>query len=85
MPKYSIPSELFKLNRKRFTGLLPSNSMAIFRAAARMPRNGDQFYPFRQQSDFFYLSGIDYENAYLILFPDCPIEALKRSAVYRTF
>lgn len=77
MPKYSILPELFKLNRNRFSGLLPSNSMAIFRAAARMPRNGDQFYPFRQQSDFFYLSGIDYENAYLILFPDCPIETLK--------
>ena len=77
MSKYSIPSDLFKLNRERFSGILPAKSMAIFRAAERMPRNGDQFYPYRQQSDFFYLSGIDYENAFLILYPDCPIDAMK--------
>ncbi|MDA3942159.1 MAG: aminopeptidase P N-terminal domain-containing protein [Bacteroidetes bacterium] len=77
MPKYSISHEFFKENRNKFTGLLPPKSMAIFRAAERMPRNGDQFFPFRQQSDFFYLSGIDFENAFLILFPGCPVKALE--------
>ncbi|MBZ0243974.1 MAG: aminopeptidase P N-terminal domain-containing protein, partial [Bacteroidales bacterium] len=77
MPRHTISPELFKNNRKNLSGLLPAKNMAIFRAAEKMPRNGDQFFPYRQQSDFFYLSGIDYENAFLILFPDCPIEALK--------
>lgn len=77
MPKYTVPPELFVRNRDNLSRLLPPKSIAVFRAAERMPRNGDQFYPYRQQSDFFYLSGIDYENSFLILFPDCPIEALK--------
>jgi len=37
-----------------------------------MPRNGDQFYHYRQQSDFFYLTGIDQEKSILLLAPDHP-------------
>ncbi len=32
-----------------------------------MPRNGDQFYVYRQHSDFFYLSGIFQQESILIL------------------
>ena len=46
--------------------------MAVFCANEEMPRNGDQFYPYRQQSDFFYLTGIDRDCAYLIIYPDHP-------------
>lgn len=53
---------------------LPEKSVAVFTANEPMPRNGDQFYPFRQQSDFFYLTGIDAENAFLILSPNNPTE-----------
>lgn len=53
---------------------LPEKSVAVFTANEAMPRNGDQFYPFRQQSDFFYLTGIEAENAYLILSPNNPTE-----------
>lgn len=77
MPRYTVPQKLFIRNRNNFSQLLPPESIAIFGAAERMPRNGDQFYPYRQQSDFFYLSGIEYENSFLILYPDCPIAALK--------
>jgi Xaa-Pro aminopeptidase len=35
-----------------------------------MPRNGDQFFPFRQNSDFFYLTGISQEKSILLLCPD---------------
>ena len=42
-----------------------------------MPRNGDEFYPFRQQSDFFYLTGINEENAFLLIAPDYPDETLR--------
>ncbi len=55
-----------------FKRLLPAGGMALFRAAEKMPRNGDQFFAFRQQSDFFYLSGIEQENAVLMIFPDHP-------------
>ncbi len=68
----SINNELFKENRNRFCSQLKSNSIAIFHSNDQMPRNGDQFFPFRQQSDFFYLTGIDQEKSVLILAPDYP-------------
>ncbi|MFK5856997.1 MAG: aminopeptidase P N-terminal domain-containing protein [Bacteroidota bacterium] len=65
-----INSELFIENRKRFVNLLPKNSVAIFHSNDQQPRNGDQYFPFRQQSDFFYLSGIDQEKSILLFVPD---------------
>ena len=56
--------------------MLP-NSIAIFNSNDEFPRNGDQNFPFRQNSDLFYLTGIDQEKTILILFPDSPIEAYK--------
>ena len=56
---------------------MPPKSVAVFAANEPMPRTGDEFYPFRQQSDFFYLTGINEENAYLLIAPDYPIEALR--------
>ena len=56
---------------------MPDASLAVFSAAKKMPRNGDQFYPYRQQSDFFYLTGIEAENAFLILYPSCPNPELR--------
>lgn len=72
-----ISNTFFKHNREKFSGLLPKASLAVFAAAAKMPRNGDQFFPYRQQSDFFYLTGIEAENAFLILYPDCPTPELR--------
>lgn len=65
---------LFVNNRKRFCDNIKPNSLAIFNSNDEMPRNGDQMFPFRQNSDLFYLSGIDQENSILVLFPDCRIE-----------
>lgn len=55
-----------------FKNLMPSGSIAIFEAAEKMPRTGDQYFAYRQQSDFFYLTGIEYENSALLIYPDCP-------------
>ena len=73
----NISNSLFTLNRKNFVAQLPQGAMAVFTANEPMPRNGDQFFPFRQQSDFFYLTGIEAENAYLILAPHHPDPACR--------
>ena len=73
----SIPNRLFSNNRAKFAALLPPKSVAVFTANEPMPRNGDEFYPFRQQSDFFYLTGINEENAFLIIAPDYPDETMR--------
>ena len=72
-----INNRLFTQNRANFAAQLPPESIAVFTANESMPRNGDEFYPFRQQSDFFYLTGIEEENAYLIIAPDYPDETMR--------
>ncbi len=71
--KYApIDSQLFKQNRRNFIDRLKKNSIAIFQANDEFPRSGDQPYPFKQNPDLFYLTGIDQEQTILVLFPDCP-------------
>ena len=48
-------------------------SIALFASNFEYIWNGDATYSFKQNSDFFWLSGIDQEDSYLILFPDCPV------------
>ena len=71
---HHISNQLFIRNRANLAAQLPPKSIAVFTANEAMPRNGDQFFPFRQQSDFFYLTGIEEENAFLIIAPDYPQE-----------
>jgi len=66
--KYSkINPELFVRNRNKLIGKLEKNSVAIIHSNDQMVRNGDQFYPFRQNSDLFYLSGIEQEMSVLLI------------------
>lgn len=72
--KYTtIDKNLFIENRKKFISHLLPDSAAIFHSNDEMPRNGDQSFPFRQQSDLFWLTGIDQEQTVLILSPEHPI------------
>ena len=68
-----INPNLFIENRRSFATQMKKNSIAIFFSNDEQPRSGDQFFPFQQSSDFFYLSGIDQEKSVLVLFPDCPM------------
>jgi len=72
-----IDKQLFVDNRKNFSQQLKENSMAILFSADQSPRNGDQFHTFRQQSDLFYLCGIDQEKSILIIAPDHPNKSLR--------
>ena len=51
---------------------MDKNSIAIFNSNDEMPSNGDALYPFIQDSDLFWLSGIEQEDSMVILFPDNP-------------
>lgn len=72
-----IDNSLFIQNRKTFSNLIEPKSIALFVSNDEFPRNGDQFFPFRQSSDLFYLSGIDQEKTILMLAPDCPNPKLR--------
>lgn len=71
MPRYSlIPSQLFIQNRKNFSKHLKPGSIALFFSNDIMPTNADGAMGFKQNSDLFYLSGIDQEDTILLIFPD---------------
>lgn len=67
-----INNEVFTVNRKNFVLRLKPCSIAIFNSNDEFPRSGDQAFLFKQNPDFFYLTGIDQEQSILLLFPDCP-------------
>lgn len=50
--------------------LMEQGTAALVGSNSRKLRNGDQYYPYRQHSDFFYLTGIDQEESLLLIFPD---------------
>jgi len=62
-----LPNKLFINNRKRLIKHIKPNSIVIIPGAFQMPRNGDQYYPYRQNSDFFYLTGIEQEKSILLI------------------
>jgi Xaa-Pro aminopeptidase len=65
-----ISSDLFISNRKRFIKELKPHSLAVFNANDIMPTNADGSMGFTQNSDLFWLSGIDQEETILLIFPD---------------
>lgn len=77
--RYSkIPRELFVHNRDKLTNKLASSSIALIFGAHQMPRNGDQFFPYRQNSDFFYLTGIEQEKSILLICKDEKVKDLQQ-------
>ena len=67
-----LDPEIFKLNRKRFIERMEKNSIAIFNSNDEVPSNGDALYKFKQNSDLYWLSGIEQEDTMVVLFPDNP-------------
>jgi len=65
-----IDPQLFIENRRRLAAQLKPNSIAVFNSSDVMPKSADGVHPFSQQTDLFYLSGIDQEESTLVLFPD---------------
>lgn len=69
-----IGKELFIKNRKKLIDRLKPNSIAIFNSNDIMPTSADGTMPFVQDTNMFYLSGIDQEESILLIAPDFPDE-----------
>ncbi len=72
MKNLPLDKNIFINNRKRFTDALKPGSIAIFNSNDEVPSNGDALYRFQQNSDLFWLTGIEQEDTMLVLFPDNP-------------
>ena len=69
-----IDKHLFIQNRERFVRHLKNNAIAVFNSNDVMPTSADGIFPFIQQTDIFYLSGMDQEESILVIFPDAKEE-----------
>ena len=64
-----ISAKEFQQRRKHLMALMGENSIAVLPAAPVRARNRDIDYPYRQDSDFYYLSGFTEPDAVMVLKP----------------
>jgi len=71
--KYTaLDPQIFIQNRKRFVSKMQKNSIAIFVSNDEFPSNGDALHDYKQNTELYWLSGIEQEGSMVILFPDNP-------------
>ena len=71
--KYTpLDPQIFIQNRKRFVSKMQKNSIAIFVSNDEYPLNGDALHDYKQNTELYWLSGIEQEGSMVVLFPDNP-------------
>ncbi len=66
--KYNpLSKDIFNKNRKLFSQKIEKNSISIFNSNDVMPTNADGTMPFKQNSDLFWLTGIDQEESVFMM------------------
>jgi Xaa-Pro aminopeptidase len=68
-PVAPLPRGEYARRRQRLLAMLEPNSIAIVPAATLAVRSRDTEYPFRQDSDFLYLTGFEEPDAVAVLLP----------------
>ncbi len=66
----TAPREFFVAARSRLAERLQPGCLAVLNSCDVLPSCGDGTFPFRQNSDLFYLTGVDQEETVLLVFPD---------------
>ncbi len=66
------PTPAFAARRAELIGMIGPEAIAVIPGSRPALRNGDVHYPFRQNSDFWYLTGFDEPDAVLVLAPGRP-------------
>lgn len=72
MKRIKIPADFFIRNRTNLLRQLKKNALVILTSNDELTRSGDQHFPFRQNADLFYLTGLEQEKCILALCPDHP-------------
>ena len=65
----AIQPDEYRRRREALMAQLPTSAALVVPGASLVTRSHDSEYPFRQQSDFYYLTGIQEPDALLILLP----------------
>lgn len=67
-----ITAQEFTRRRRDLMATMSKNSIAILTAAPAQVRSRDTYFPYRQDSNFFYLTGFPEPEAVLVLIPKRP-------------
>src|SRR5712691_9873270 len=71
-PVRSPSPEMFRRHREQFLGKLPANAVAILHAAPGRLFSNDTNYTYRQDSNFYYLTGIEEPGTIALFRPSSP-------------
>lgn len=72
-----LPSKFHSTNRRKLASAIGPSAVAIIDTADVLRRPGDFEHPFRPDSNFYYLTGVDEPKAVLVLAPGHPNERLR--------
>lgn len=64
-----LPSRIFQTHRQQLAEMMEDDAVLLLFSNDIMPRSGDQSYPYCQQADMFYLTGIEQAETVLMLCP----------------
>jgi Xaa-Pro aminopeptidase len=81
MKNLPLNPKIFIENRKRFVKEMKNKSIAIFNSNDEVPSNGDALYKFQQNTNLYWLCGIEQEDTMVILYPDNPDEKYREVLV----
>ena len=65
-----IKQKEFAKRRRQLMRMAGEDSIILLQAAPPRIRNNDVYYPYRQDSDFLYLTGFREHSALLVMIPD---------------
>ena len=63
------PNDMFRRHRESFLGRLAPNALVILRGAPERIMSNDVQYPYRQDSDFYYLTGLEEPGSIAVFRP----------------
>jgi Xaa-Pro aminopeptidase len=66
-PLLTPPQSMFRAHREKFLLEVPPDGIAILRSAPTRVFSNDTDYPYRQDSDFYYLTGLEEPDAVALL------------------
>jgi Xaa-Pro aminopeptidase len=69
MSSKTLPPQVFAQRRQELMELMGDGAVALIPCAPETPRNRDVHYPYRQDSDFYYLTGFPEPEAVAVLVP----------------
>lgn len=79
--RYSfLTTDLFIKNRRKYKESLPQDAVSVFASNLALPTNADGSWGSIQNSTFYYLTGIDQEDCYLIITPETELLFIKESS-----